>query len=125
MWEAGNFRPRSQYNQTRHGKALIGGYLSRISQRRVNRMRSDYPTLDALIKLSEKAPLGPEVSATLAARGNRLVAQGNVGYVVIDSRFIPPERAELVISSLKLREIQRDEHLTLYVPVTDSAVPPR
>ncbi len=55
VWEAGNFRPRSQYNQTRHGKALIGGYLSRISRKRVESMRENYPTLDALIKLSENA----------------------------------------------------------------------
>ena len=54
-WETGNFRPRSQFNQTRHGKALIGGYLSRVSPRRVEQMRQDYPTLDALITLSERA----------------------------------------------------------------------
>lgn len=115
-WEAGNFRPRNQFNQTRHGKALIGGYLSRVSQRRVKTMRRDYPTLDALITLSEKAPLPPEVAVTLKARGDRLIAQGNIGYVVIDARFIPPERAQLVIDALKLHEIQRDAYLTLYVP---------
>jgi hypothetical protein len=115
-WETGNFRPRSLYNQTRHGKALIGGYLSRISPRRVDRMRRDYPTLDALIKLSEKNPIGPEVAATLHERGDRLIEQGKVGYVVIDERFIPPDRAQLVIETLKLREVQRDRHLALYVP---------
>jgi hypothetical protein len=115
-WETGNFRPRSLYNQTRHGKALIGGYLSRISPRRVQRMRRDYPTLDALIKLSEKNPIGPEVAATLHERGDRLIEQGNVGYVVIDERFIPPDRAQLVIETLKLRELQRDQHLVLYIP---------
>jgi hypothetical protein len=35
---------------------------------------------------------------------------------VIDSRFIPPERAQLVIDAFTLREVQRDGHLTLYVP---------
>jgi hypothetical protein len=113
---AGNFRPRTQYNQTRHGKALIGGYLSRISTRRVERMRLEYPTLDALIKLSEDAPPGDDVKAILRERGDRLVTQGEVGYVVIDSRFIPPDRARLVIDALKLRELQRDAHLTLYAP---------
>ena len=113
---AGNFRPRTQYNQTRHGKALIGGYLSRISTRRVERMRRDYPTLDALIKLSGDAPPGDDVKATLLERGDRLVQQGQVGYVVIDSRYIPEDRARLVIDALKLREVQRDQHLTLYVP---------
>lgn len=118
-WETGNFRPRSLFNQTRHGKALIGGYLSRISPRRVERMRKEYPTLDALITLSEKPPIGPEVAATLRERGDRLMAQGNVGYVVIDSRFIPPDRAQLVIDTFKLRPITQDRHLTLYAPQAD------
>jgi len=116
VWETGNFRPRTQYNQTRHGKALIGGYLSRISEHRVDRMRHDYPTLDALIKLSENKPIGPEVKTVLDERGDRLITQGNVGYVVIDSRFIPADRTQLVIDAFKLREVQRDAHLTLYVP---------
>jgi hypothetical protein len=116
VWETGNFRPRTQFNQTRHGKALIGGYLSRISETRVDRMRQDYPTLEALIKLSEPNPIGPEVKATLDARGDRLMAQGEVGYVVIDSRFIPADRAQLAIDAFKLREVERDAHLTLYVP---------
>jgi hypothetical protein len=118
-WEAGNFRPRSLFNQTHHGKALIGGYLSRISPRRIERMRRDYPTLDALIKLSEQAPLDPSVAATLNERGDRLIGQGNVGYVVIDSRFVPPERARLVVDAFRLREVQRDGHLTLYVPAAN------
>ena len=115
-WETGNFRPRALFNQTRHGKALNGGYLSRVSPRRVQKMRRDYPTLDALITLSEKAPLDPDIKARLEERGDRLVTQGDVGYVVIDSRFIPPDRAQLVIDALKLREVERDRYLTLYVP---------
>jgi hypothetical protein len=121
-WATGNFRPRSLFNQTRHGKALIGGYLSRVSPTRVERMRQEYPTLNALITLSEKAALGPEVKATLDARGDRLVTQGNLGYVVIDSRYIPEDRARLVIDAFQLREIERDQYLTLYVP---AANPPR
>jgi hypothetical protein len=112
----GNFRARSQFNQTRHGKALIGGYLSRISRRRVDAMRAQYPTLDALIKLSEPAPIGPDVKATLDERGDRLVTQADLGYVVIDQRFIPPERAQLVVDAFKLQEITRHQHLTLYAP---------
>jgi hypothetical protein len=115
-WATGNFRPRSQYNQTRHGKPIIGGYLSRISRKRVERMRRDYPTLDALIKLSEDRPLDPSVKATLDERGDMLLKQGNVGYVVIDERFIPRDRAALVIETFKLREVARDRHLALYEP---------
>ena len=116
VWETGNFRPRSQYNQTRHGKALIGGYLSRISQARVERMRGDFPSLDALIKLSEARPIDDSVKAVLEQRAGRLVTQANLGYVVIDERFIPPDRAAIVIDAFRLREVARDRHLTLYQP---------
>ena len=116
VWETGNFRPRSQYNQTRHGKPLIGGYLSRISRKRVERMRKDYPTLDALIKISEAKPLEASVQATLDERATRFVRDANLGYVVIDERFIPPERSAMVISAFGLREVARDRHLALYRP---------
>jgi hypothetical protein len=115
-WETGNFRPRSLFYQTRHGKAIVGGYLSRVSPRRVERMRRDFPALEALIKLSETAPIGPDVAATLQARAEGLIAKANVGYVVIDERFITPDRVQLVIDAFKLRELQRDQHLVLYVP---------
>jgi hypothetical protein len=112
----GNFRARSQFNQTRHAKPLIGGYLSRISPRRVDRMRRAYPTLDALIKLSDPRPIDDSVRATLDARGSVLVEQANLGYVVIDQRFIPPDRSQMVIEAFRLKEVQRDRHLALYVP---------
>jgi len=121
VWETGNFRPRTQYNQTRHGKSLIGGYLSRISRKRVERMRNDYPTLDALIKLSERTPLDPLVATVLHDRGDALVQQGNLGYVVIDERYIARDRAALVIESFKLREVARDRHLVLYEPRNSEA----
>jgi hypothetical protein len=79
-------------------------------------MRKDYPTLDALIKLSEPAPLGPEVADTLRQRGDRLVSQANLGYVVIDAHFIPDDRARMVIEAFKLRPVATDQQLTLYVP---------
>ncbi|MBY0495585.1 MAG: hypothetical protein K2Y23_15350 [Cyanobacteria bacterium] len=115
-WEIGNFRPRNLFNQTRHEKALFGGYLSRVSPRRVERLRHEYPAFDALILLSGKAPFGLEARAILEERGDRLITQGNVGYVVIDSRFVPPERAQLAIDAFKLTEVARDQHLTLYIP---------
>ena len=48
----GNFTARSQFFQTAHGKRLIGGYLSRVSKRRVRDIRLD-PMMDALIWLGE------------------------------------------------------------------------
>lgn len=112
----GNFRPRSQFNQTRHEKRVIGGYLSRISRRRAERMRTERPTLGILMKMSEPQPLSAEDIATLAERGERFVAGTELGYVVIDSRFVPKESAQAVIAAWRLEELQRDQHLTLYRP---------
>ena len=88
-WETGNFRPRTLFNQTRHGKALIGGYLSRVSPRRVQTDAPGLPDARCPDHAEREAPIGPDIKARLDERGDRLVTQGNVGYVVIDSRFVP------------------------------------
>jgi hypothetical protein len=112
----GNFRPRSQFNQTRHEKRLIGGYLSRISAQRTETMRQEYPTLAILMKMSEPQPLTAEDITTLAARAERFVRGTNLGYVVIDQRFVSDASAQAVIAAWHLEEVQRDQHLTLYRP---------
>jgi len=112
----GNFRPRSQFNQTRHEKRLIGGYLSRISARRAEQMRTGFPTLAILMKLSEPQPLTPADRVTLIERGSRFVDGTRLGYVVIDRRFVSDESAGAVIAAWGLEELQRDRHLTLYQP---------
>ncbi|MEO8681756.1 MAG: hypothetical protein ABI665_22105 [Vicinamibacterales bacterium] len=111
---AGNFRARSQFNQTRHGKTLIGGYLSRISQKRIDRMRQDFPTLSVLMKMSEPQPLEAADLDILRSGGAAFVRLADLAYVVLDERFITQATAAPVIASFGLREIQRDRHLVLY-----------
>ena len=111
---AGNFRARTQFNQTRHGKTLIGGYLSRISQKRIARMSAEFPTLAALMKLSESRALEAGAEAVLRTGGAAFVSQVNLGYVVLDERFITRSQAAAVIDGFGLHEIQRDAHLILY-----------
>src|SRR5688572_6133808 len=62
----GNYTARTQFFQTKHGKPLVGGVLSRVSERRVKAIRS-YAMLDALIRLSEGKPLEPGTAEVLAA----------------------------------------------------------
>jgi hypothetical protein len=113
---AGNFRPRSQFNQTRHEKALIGGYLSRISPHRTEQMRIDYPTLAILMKMSEAMPLSDTERATLVERGDRFVSGTDLGYVVIDARLVSESSRQAVIEAWHLEELERDQVLTLYRP---------
>ena len=112
---AGNFTARYQYFQTLHGKRLIGGYLSRISKRRVSEVRSQ-PTLDALITLSEGGTLSPEHEAVIRARGPRFLARSNLGYVVIDHTRSPPALIAFVTTAWKLEAIARDGPIVLYRP---------
>lgn len=114
----GNFRPRSQFNQTRHNKRLIGGYLSRISPRRVEQMRRERPTLGILMKMSEPRRLTQEDLKVLYARGPEFAARTRLGYVVIDRRFVDDESAAAVMTAWSLEEVQRDQHLTLYRPAS-------
>jgi hypothetical protein len=111
----GDFSAASQFYQTLHGKPLIGGYLSRVSnQRKVSYRR--LPVRSALITLSERRPL----SARQADRARRaaagFLAQARLGYVVIDTARTTPELREFAIGLLNLRKIEESGGFELYVP---------
>ncbi|MGH9255058.1 MAG: hypothetical protein ACRD3C_10860, partial [Vicinamibacterales bacterium] len=74
----GNFTARTQYFQTVHGKRLIGGYLSRVSRRRVTDVHRD-PMVDALIWLSEGGPLDASRRQSLVEAGPPFVERASVG----------------------------------------------
>ena len=120
---AGNFRARAQFNQTRHGKTLIGGYLSRISQKRITRMSAEFPALAVLMKLSEPRALEPEDITILQDGGAEFVRRANLGYVVLDERFISRADAAPVIEGFGLQEIRRDQNLTLFRTMRPATVP--
>jgi hypothetical protein len=112
---AGNFSARYLFYQTGHGKRLIGGYLSRISPKRVRDVRAQ-PTLDALVVMSEGGTLTPPHAAWIRSRGPTFIERANVGYVVVDEARTPAYLVKFVIDAWTLEEIQRDGNLTLYRP---------
>jgi hypothetical protein len=114
-FSAGNFSARYLYHQTRHGKKIIGGYLSRISKKRVDEVRSQ-PTLDALITLSEGGTLSPGEAARIRARGPWFVTRSNLGYVVINHETSPPALVSFVQEAWGLQEIAREWPRVLYRP---------
>jgi hypothetical protein len=119
---AGNFSARYLFYQTVHGKRLIGGYLSRISQQRVRDLRAQ-PTLDALMIMSEGGHLSPPHAAWIRSRGRGFVERANVGYVVVDTALTPPHLIAFVIDAWDLTEVARDGRLVLYVPRGARATP--
>jgi len=123
---AGNFSARSQFNQTRHGKALIGGYLSRVSQRRIAQMRDRYPVLDALMRLSEGQALSAEAESRVMAEGAAFIRDTSVGYVLIDRSATPESLATLAVTAFALEHVASEGLYSLYRPgshLPSAAVP--
>jgi hypothetical protein len=116
----GNFTARSQYFQTVHRKPLIGGYLSRVSRRRIADVRRE-PMTDALIWLSEGRELGDSRRRLLAAAGPSFVNRANVGFVVIDRERTPDSLRQFAIDALALHLVDSDGHFELYRPALPHA----
>ena len=115
----GNFSARYQYYQTLHGKKLIGGYLSRISRRRVGEARSQ-PTLDALLTMSEGRLISNEQAALVRERGPGFIERSKVAYVVIHHTHAAPHLVDFVVDAWGLKEIAREGPKVLYVPTVGS-----
>jgi len=114
----GSFSARSQFFQTVHGKPLIGGYLSRVSRRRIAEIRQD-PMLDALITLSEGGTLDAARERELTSHGQEFIRRARVGFVVIDTSQASPYLRDLAVRTLRLRRIDSEDPYELYVPVSD------
>jgi hypothetical protein len=114
----GNFSARSQFFQTVHGKPLIGGYLSRVSRRRIDEIRSD-PMLAALVTLSEGGALDPSRERALIEQGPAFIGQTRIGFVVIDGTRASPQLRDFAVRALRLRRIDGEGAYDLYAPATD------
>lgn len=111
---AGNFSARYQFHQTRHGKRLIGGYLSRISARRLQAMRRDFPMINALAALSGRQPLTPGEYDAALRRGPEFVRKTELGWVVIDREVTPARLEEFAHAAFGLQIVSREGSRTLY-----------
>lgn len=109
----GNFSARYQFNQTRHGKKLIGGYLSRVSARRFREMRESH-TLTGLLALSEGRPLPPAEVDRLVARAPGFVERARLAWVVIHPSLTPPALADFAVRAFDLERVAEDGDAVLY-----------
>ncbi len=109
----GNFSARYQFFQTMHHKRLIGGYLSRVSRRRVTDVRRN-PMVDALIWLSENRPLDDSRRSLLVEAGPSFVREANLAFVIIDRDRTPYALRAFAIDAFDLELIEADGSLELY-----------
>jgi hypothetical protein len=120
----GNFTAASQFFQTFHEKRLIGGYLSRISQRELAR-QFRFPVVRTITRLSEGAAASARQRAILIAGGRRFADRARLGYVVIDTSRTSPDLRDLAIEALGLTKIGEDRGYELYrVPLGALALGP-
>lgn len=109
----GDFSARSQFYQTVHGKPLIGGYLSRVSDREVADWRKS-DMVDALVVLSEGTRLTPERKAALIDSGPAFARDASLGFVVIDSARASEDLTDFARRALRLELVDTAGALELY-----------
>jgi hypothetical protein len=114
----GNFTARTQFYQTAHGKTIMGGYLSRLSPRRVDELRAD-PVRNALAILSENRRLTPQQETALLTHGLTFVRAWNIRYVVIDRSASSDLLFGMAIKAFRLDHVETNGPLSLYI--SDSA----
>ena len=119
----GDFSARSQFFQTMHQKPLAGGYLSRISRRRVADARRD-PMVAALMTLSEGRPLAPGLEDQLTPGGPSFAARGRIGFVVIDRDRASWALRHFAIRTMRLKLVDADETFDLYEPAPSAVEGP-
>ncbi len=118
----GDFTAASQLYQTRHGKPIIGGYLSRVSESTKDFYRH-LPVTAALMTLSEGRSPGAAERAAAAAAAPAFIRTARLGYVVIDETRASADLQRFAIDSLHLSLIGRSGARTLYVPAPQSQAP--
>ncbi len=111
----GDFSAASQFHQTLHGKRLIGGYLSRVSNRRFEMIKRR-PVLAVLAALSEGRDVSPAALEEARRRGPVFVDAAGIGYVVVDRLRASPALVALATSALNLEKIAEAGHRELYRP---------
>jgi hypothetical protein len=110
---AGDFSPASQFYQTHHRKRLIGGYLSRVSQRRFATARRG-AFRSALILLSERKRLPVGETERLAAQGPAFVERWSLAYVVVDRTRATPELVAFATKVFDLEKLGESGSRELY-----------
>jgi hypothetical protein len=118
----GNFNPLTQYQQTVHGKRLVGGYLSRVTTEQ-KRSLLRFPVLDAMVTLSQPATTTlTEVQRRRAyASRDRFMLTSRLAWVVTDDAETSPELRAFAEDLLRLERVESADGYTLYVPHPDRA----
>jgi hypothetical protein len=111
----GKFSPATQFRQALHGKGVIGGYVSRLSEQRKEAYRR-MPVTSALLAISEgRRPTPAEIDRAIAGV-DEFVRATNLGYVVMDRSRVSDDLRHFAMLLLGLTKIDEAGVYELYVP---------
>jgi hypothetical protein len=110
----GDFSAHAQFLQTFHGKPLVGGYLSRLPRREVQRYRQ-IPLLSVLLDLSEGAEISAARRAVAMDQAHETAIRLKIGYVIVDTSRVSPELVAFARSALHLEHVETDGGQELYI----------
>jgi len=111
----GDFNASAQFFQTVHRKPLIGGYLSRVSDR-MRQDSLDLPVLAALYGLSEGHAVPAAIQQAAFATRDQFLRRSCLGYVVIDRERASAELQSFATSLFDLVAVAEDHGRQLLVP---------
>ena len=109
----GAFTARTEFNQTAHGRTVMGGFLSRIARRRFDEVLMD-PVYRALAMLSEKRSLTERETAALLHYGPAFIRDKRIGFVVVDRTRTSSDFEALVTQAFHLRHVETNGSFVLY-----------
>jgi hypothetical protein len=114
-WSEGNYSSAYQFFQTVHQKRLIGGYLSRISEREMERQHQSL-TVRRLIRLSEGGFVSRASLDEVKRRAAGFIRRTELGYVVVDVAQASPELRRFAIDAYGLLKIGESDGYELFIP---------
>ncbi len=119
----GDFNASSQYFQTAHGRPLIGGYLSRVSRRRIAENQRA-PMLRALFALSEGRQLSAEQMDEARRARDAFLRRSCVRFVVVNKRRASNDLQAFAVEALGLTRVHEDAAYVLFTPADPPACEP-
>jgi hypothetical protein len=109
----GDYSSSSQFYQTFHEKRLVGGYISRLPNRSIERYRRN-TTLRVLLRLSEGTAVEPELYERALNDADRNLRRLQIGYVVVDARRSSPGLIAFAQRAFKTTLVTKEGGLDLY-----------
>ena len=113
--QRGRFSSETQFRQVFHGKRLVGGYLSRLSDETLEAYEEN-PTLRALLDLSEGKAISAQARREAVRGAEDLSRDVRIGFIAVNKEEASPELRDLIQEAFRPRVINKAWPFAVYIP---------